>query len=248
MPFDVSASVDGFEGLPTSLNTRLRLRSAYSRVSWSDAVAQSNCHPGPGRVCSQGRLVFRPPSLMTTGGAPKKRIRKQGKPSSRRKYPRHPMPAHLVTRFEADHPLRLVSYLSTFTCTAVFTLSLLDLGALSLYTAPLISFLTVLFHLTYLMLRARNKLTSRSPHTVARWAMLAACAYILFVAWFWPYGLVVYEAAKGRPLVPRLVRTFVARNVRAFLVPQAVVIGVEIMLFGLGVRYRDWTVSLSHSY
>ncbi|KAF8063464.1 hypothetical protein FPV67DRAFT_245436 [Lyophyllum atratum] len=145
------------------------------------------------------------------------------------------MPALLTTRFEADQPLLIVSCASTFISTTIFTLSMLDLGALSLHFSPIISGVTLFFHIGYFVLRSHyhHKHSSRFPPAVVLRGMLIA--YILWVAWLIPLVLTIYQAASGRPLVRRLMKTFVSGNLRAFAIPQAILIGVELGLFGLVV-------------
>ncbi|KAF8059922.1 hypothetical protein FPV67DRAFT_350382 [Lyophyllum atratum] len=154
----------------------------------------------------------------------------------KKKKARIPMPALLTIRFEADQPLLIVSCASTFIATTIFTLSMLDLGALSLHFSPIISGVTLIFHIGYFVLRShyhRSKPSSRFPPAVALRGMLIA--YILWVAWLIPLVLTIYQAASGRPLVRRLMKTFVLGNLRAFAIPQAILIGVELGLFGLVV-------------
>ncbi|KAF5375911.1 hypothetical protein D9615_008168 [Tricholomella constricta] len=141
----------------------------------------------------------------------------------------------LTTRFDPAQPLFILSSTSTFLSVTIFTLSMLDLGTRSAHLTPIIAGLTLAFHTTYFVLRRRYRLRpSRRPFppAVALWGMLTT--YVLCVGWFAPLVLTVYEAVAGRPWARAdLKKTLVHGSPRVYVVPQAVLIGLETVLFVL---------------
>ncbi|KAJ7583915.1 hypothetical protein C8J56DRAFT_893561 [Mycena floridula] len=98
---------------------------------------------------------------------------------------------HFTTRFDFDQPAIIASSLSFGAAVALFILSMLDLGVMSLYLSPIAAFVTIAFHTLYFIIRQRYIIEMRNlqqlklPKTLPPGYSIPSIVFASAVAMFW---------------------------------------------------------------
>jgi len=98
---------------------------------------------------------------------------------------------HLTTRFDFDQPAIIISSLSFGAAVALFILSMLDLGVMSLYLSPIAALVTIAFHALYFIIRQRyiNEMRSlqqlKFPKTLPPGYSIPSIIFASAIAMFW---------------------------------------------------------------
>lgn len=98
-----------------------------------------------------------------------------------------------ITRFDFDQPALILCSLSTAVTIAVFIVSMLDLGVSSYYLCPVVSVLTLTFHISYFILRRLHRVhrthqtlfVTRLPKTLPPGYSIGSIASACSLSFLW---------------------------------------------------------------
>lgn len=161
---------------------------------------------------------------------------------------------HLTTRFEVDQPLIIISSISTAISVAIFILSMLDLGMMSLYLNPIVSGLTIVFHFVQFYLGRCHRILRRLqsgkalPPAPPSYSIASiSCAVCLALLWIAPASVSIYEEIEETraPGAPKVAGQHFVHGGKGTLIAQAVLavancifVGLVAIGFAFGRRQR----------
>lgn len=139
----------------------------------------------------------------------------------------------LRTYFEVDQPLLIFSSISAGVSFTIFILSMLDLGYMSLFINPIVTGLTIVFHIIYFITARRQRDRPKTmigipPHYSIAYVTYGCC---LVVVWLGAAILTLYQSVVLGPhsqVVP-IVSGYVKGNL-GVVVAQAVLSVVNFVL------------------